>query len=154
MVKCRDCGLLAEWSKADYRLREAVELVREGRHARLVELRCFCGSQAFPEPLVHAQSGIETPNLIRQRLETEVDCDKFRQWISGRSPQEHHEMGIAEEAARLAAESRRDDRLFVLEEARRARRANFWTSLVTAIVGGVVSGALGGWLVRWLGIGP
>jgi hypothetical protein len=142
-VKCRDCGFLAirDPFSPNSTMTEAYELVRNqgwqnassGKRT-IARLYCYANQKTFANPLV------DQPKKIVAEIGQEIECDAFRLWHPGKSPEKHEEMTILERVreenrqAQERAEGLADKHhAETLAEARRYRLQNIAISLLAAL---------------------
>ena len=157
MVKCSDCGYLAVIENGSESWREAGEATRSSGHVDNNAWRSYpaCFRRlADIQTESQSQGGQGRPAKIKAVLDTERECDGFRQWVTGYSPKEHHEMEVQAQirewqSAREVAD--RDwraaqaelDRLFRREESRKDRTWRILEAVIATVllVGATLAGA-------------
>ena len=144
MVKCADCGFLAQRHKETRQLLDAEEGLRKKGDVPRQPIGDGPLARTSHPPFVYehlplcAQLQIEFPeeNTI-EAIQQERECPVFTPWHPGFTPKEHQEMLDRQWLLEWQAEREDDDR--------RIRRVEFLTTAIVAgvfTVGGVTIGAL------------
>jgi hypothetical protein len=144
-VKCRDCGYLAirDPFSPNPAMTEAYELVRnqgwqnDSRGKRTIaRLYCYAKKRTFANPLV------DQPQKIVAEIGQEIECDAFRPWHPGKSPEKHEEMTILET---VREENRQAQERADLKTQERDRKedAKHWRTFALSVIAIVVSVVLG-----------
>ncbi len=130
-VKCRDCGYLAirDPFSPNPAMTEAYELVRNqgwqnasnGKRT-IARLYCYAKKRTFANPLV------DQPKKIIAEIGQGIECDAFRQWHPGKSPEKHEEMTIVERVEAINAKARQED----IARQEKWNRRNFHWMVVAA----------------------
>lgn len=122
-VKCVDCGFLAMRDPATNQAREVTEKERNDGlttnpqrrlpHLEPILLLCFQSCELFVANHKVKRSnggfpkGDANPNI--NAINTEIECDSFRKWERGKSPEKHEEMSIVEQVEAKHAAERAED---------------------------------------------
>ena len=141
MVKCADCGFLAQRDNQTRELRDAEEGLRKSGKTPVRWGEHSFRPMSDPAPPVYehtplcAELRLEFPaeNLL-DTIQEERDCSTFVPWRPGFTPKEHREM--------LERQRQR-------EEDRKARRLDVWTLATIAGVFTIIGAVLTVILTHW-----